>query len=39
MTGAKRFVNKFAAEYEAQSRHRYHFYMDYSNNNEADRRW
>jgi ubiquinone/menaquinone biosynthesis C-methylase UbiE len=26
MTGAKRFFNEFAAEYEAQSRHRYHFY-------------
>jgi ubiquinone/menaquinone biosynthesis C-methylase UbiE len=26
MTGTKRFFNEFAAEYEAQSRHRYRFY-------------
>jgi ubiquinone/menaquinone biosynthesis C-methylase UbiE len=26
MAGAKRFFNEFAAEYEAQSRHRYRFY-------------
>lgn len=26
MTGARRFFDKFAAEYEAQSRYRYHFY-------------
>lgn len=26
MTGAKRFFNEFAAEYEAQSRYRYYFY-------------